>query len=103
MTQATLFDHIHETAFEAYHRDNPAVYEAFVRFTLQAIGAGRKHIGAKMIAERLRFESMVAGNDGFKINNSHISYYARMFERDYPGYHGVFEFRKSKADAVIGV
>ncbi len=100
--EQTLFD-LHESAFEAYHRDSPEVYEAFVKFTMEAIRAGRKHIGAKMIAERLRYESMVTGKDKFKINNNYPAYYARMFERDYPMHKGLFEFRKSKADEVVCV
>lgn len=98
-----LFDQATENAFRAYHANNPQIYEQFVVFTFQAINAGRKHLGAKMIAERMRFESLVSGDDGFKINNSYIAFYARMFERNYPQHKGLFEFRKSRADDLVGV
>lgn len=101
MTQANLFDNIHETAFEAYHRDNPPVYEAFVRFTMQAIRAGRKHVGSKDVVEKIRFESAVSEkNSEFKINNNFTPFLARKFMKDYPRYAGIFQLRASKADEV---
>jgi hypothetical protein len=102
MEQQTFqFDDKTESRFEAYVSENPQVYRMFCLFTKQLIRAGWNHLGAKMIAERVRFESYVKGNDGYKINNSFVSYFARRFERDHPQHQGIFEFRKSKADAEI--
>ena len=54
--------------FLARHDAAPAVFEAFARFARQALAAGRTRIGAKMIAERIRWESFVAGAGDYKIN-----------------------------------
>lgn len=97
------FDQKNAKSFLEYHAANPDVYRMFRQFALQLLNAGRKHIGAKMIAERIRFESQIKGDDGFKINNSYVAYFARMFERDFPRFEGVFEFRRSKADAEISI
>lgn len=99
MTQPSFFDI--ETKFKAYHSDNPQVYSAFCEFAMQLIRAGRKHIGSKMIMERIRFESAVRANDKFKCNNTFTPHYARLFEKEHPNYAGIFETRKSKADGEI--
>lgn len=102
MEQLGLFDKT-ESAFRVYHEQNPAVYRMFCVFTKQLLSAGRKHLGAKMIAERIRFETAIKGTDGYRINNSYVSFFARMFEKEHPEFGSVFEFRKSKADEEITV
>lgn len=96
--QPTLFE---ESRFQQYHKENPAVYEVFTKFTDEAIRAGRRKIGAKMIAERMRWEHTVSGNDGYKINNSYIAHYARLYENEHPEHRGLFQFRRAKADMEI--
>jgi hypothetical protein len=39
---------------------------------------------------------MVSGNDGFKVNNTYTSDYARLFEKDFPLYAGIFRKRLVK-------
>lgn len=88
--------------FEAYHERNPKVWELFKRFTLQAIRAGRQRIGAKMIAERIRWETFVGDRDGeFRINNNFPAYYARKFMSEFPEHEGIFQTRASRADQEI--
>ena len=71
--------------FVEYHRDNPHVYQAFCKYADEAIRAGRKHLGAGMIFERLRWYTMIeARGDGFKLNNNYRAFYARMWMRDHP-------------------
>lgn len=95
---AFRFDEQTESRFREYHAQNPEVYRMFCVFAGQLLAAGRRHLGAKMIAERIRFESHVRGHDGYKINNTFVAYYARKYERDHPQHTGIFEFRRARAD-----
>lgn len=91
-----------QSEFDQYHQRNPQVWQMFRRFTLEAIGAGRNRIGAKMIAERIRWETFVGDRSGdFRINNNFPAYYARKFMAEYPEHKGVFQTRASKADLEI--
>jgi hypothetical protein len=80
------------TAFKKYHSENPDIYRMFVKFSLQA-AERRKNFSAKAVFERIRWETMVSGNDQFKINNNYTAYYARMFEHNYPKHEGFFRKR----------
>lgn len=85
--------------FLQYHSDNPEVYRKFEEFTLQAIASGRKHFGAKAIAERLRWYTAIETRGSeFKIANEYISFYARLFEEEHPQYVNFFRKRRSVAD-----
>ncbi len=85
--------------FRDFDRANPKVWEMFVEFSLEAIRAGRKVLGAKMIAERIRWEVYVkTTTEDFKINNNHTAFYARKFMRTYPAHGEIFRTRKSEAD-----
>lgn len=79
-----------------YVAENPAVYQEFCRFAWEAVRAGRNRIGAKAIAERLRWEALIRGNDAFKINNSYVSFMARRFMKENPACAGLFKTRESK-------
>lgn len=80
--------------FWTYHRTNPHVYRQFCAYTWELIRAGRTRLGSQMIIERMRWESAVTGDDGFKINNNYAAYYARLFEAQYPQFKGYFTTRK---------
>lgn len=80
--------------FEAYDKENPEIWEAFVKFTLEAEAAGRKRVGAKMIYERIRWFTQIEAKTGFKLNNNYTAYYARKFQKVYPELKGIFETRK---------
>jgi len=84
--------------FLRFHIKYPSVYVFFERFALQLILAGRKKIGAKMIAERVRWECYTGSKDDreFKLNNNYIAYYARLFTENHPEYQSYFEFRPLK-------
>ena len=93
-----------ETRFQRYHTDNPHVYEAFKRFTLEAVRAGRTRLGARMVIERLRWESTVrAIGDHYKLNDTFTPYYARLFVRDFPEHINLFAMRNANADKEIAV
>lgn len=81
--------------FLEYHRNNPAIWKGFERFSLEVWARGRKHYGAKAIMERARYElDIEQGNSEFKINNNFVSYYARIMLAKYPELKGFFEFRR---------
>ena len=85
-----------ETRFAKYHKDNPHVFKHFCKFALRLIASGRDHYSAKGIAEIMRNESDVTGNDEYKINNSHTSFYARLFSSAYPEHKDFFRFKERK-------
>ena len=87
-------------AFAAYHQENPQVYEAFKTFTFELIHAGHtQRLGAKLIIERIRWQSLISGNDAFKVNNNYAPYYSRMFMEEFPQFMDIFATRSSGADA----
>lgn len=93
-----------DTAFAAYHAENPLIYETLLRFAREAQAAGRTRIGIKMLYERARWYSLVeARHDSFKLNNNYHASYSRLLTRDEPELAGLFELRKSKADATLPV
>ena len=82
---------------EQYHKDNPDIWKAFEKFTLEAVAAGKKHYSSKSIFERIRWETEVeAKHEIFKINNNFTPHYARIFEKKYPNLEGFFRKRKVK-------
>lgn len=84
-------------SFLDFHRDNPIVFDLFCQFTMVLIRRGFQHGGAKMVMERVRWESAFAGQDGhdqFKINNNHAAFYARAFMNCYPEHDGFFRLRR---------
>ena len=84
------------TPFEKYHLENPRIYERFEKIALSKIAAGYKHFGAKRIVEVIRFDTGIAGNDTFKINNNYTADLSRMFEQRNPKHIGFFEKRERK-------
>ena len=88
--------------FIIFHKANPDVYLLFERFTNEAIDAGVTKFGARLIYERIRWETLVAtkgagysiasGKD-FKLNDNFIAWYARLFIAKNRKHVGVFELR----------
>lgn len=72
---------------------HPDVYAYFKRFTLEAIRSGKK-VGAKAVAERIRWEAVINGHDGYKVNNSATASMARRFMNEYPEYGSYFNTRE---------
>lgn len=87
-----------EARFQVYHKANPGVFRLFVAFAEQAKQAGRRRIGAKAIAERIRWECAVQSkDDGFKLNNVYVSRYARLVGKERPDLADMFETRQLKS------
>lgn len=87
-------------AFRAFHEQNPKVLDLFCRFALEARQAGFKRYSIWAIANRVRWhvEIETRSSDGFKLNNNHLSFYARAVEKRYPTLKDFFVKRKAAAD-----
>lgn len=74
---------------------NPNIVGLFFRFADQAWDSGRRTLGAKLIVERIRWETMVESQgDDFKVNNNYTAYLARMYVRQKPDRSKLFRFRE---------
>lgn len=96
--QLSLFERAHQAAFEAWLRDNPRMWDLFVGFTQRVIAAGFRHYSADAICHRIRWHVDVEVIDpgGWKINNNHVAYLARRFEKFYPQHAGFFRLRERR-------
>ena len=84
--------------FLKWLKKHKPAWEMFEQFALEAVTSGRT-IGAKAIAERVRWEAEVVRKqegDDYKINNNWVAYLARAFLIKYPGFNGMFEMRNVK-------
>lgn len=79
--------------------NNMHVWIAFERETLRVIARGFKHYSARTIVHFLRHHSAVAENagEGWKINNNHSPYLARLYDLVHPTQVGLWEYRETKA------
>lgn len=82
--------------FETFIREHPDVFRLFRQFALQLLSAGHKHCGAKLIAERIRWEKLTSGPDaaGWKINNVFTSRLSRKLAQEDQRFKTFFRFRK---------
>ena len=94
--------------FEAFDRDNPQVWDLFVRYTDRAIAAGLSHYSSDAVLHRLRWHTNVdtrgAGEvDGkqLKINNNYSAYFARKYAARFPEHAGFFQIRNLSSDRLI--
>ena len=86
--------------FQAYHKRNPHIWAKFKELAFREIKKGRKRYGAKKIGEDMRADTKVRGDDGLKVNNSYISFYAHMFINCYPEHEGFFRLRQQKHEVA---
>ena len=84
--------------FQAYHEENPQVYQALRRFALEAVGKGHTRLSINLLFERVRWETTVEAKGAFKVNNTYRAHYARLLMDQEPALAGVFETRRSAAD-----
>ena len=78
--------------FNEYHQANPHLYEAFEKYAKIA-ASHRSHFAAITIINRIRWDTMLKGNDEYKINNNYAAYYGRLFEEKNPEHEGLFRKR----------
>jgi len=87
-----------EARFWSFHHENPRVYERLTKLARQAKRAGRDRIGVSMLWEVLRWEYAMktTAGDGFKLNNSYRSRYARLIMLQEKDLDGLFFVRELK-------
>lgn len=85
--------------FERFHLAHPEVYKVLVHLARTALAAGAKHLGMKMLWERLRWEYVVGEQNAadYKLNNNHTSRYARLIMENEPDLAGLFETRELRS------
>ena len=84
--------------FLHYHNANPQVFAAYTR-AARMVPRGKK-VGAKLLAERLRWESIIdlKSTGEFKIQNSFVSLYARLLMWRFPEFRGMFNLKHIAID-----
>ena len=83
-----------------FHKAHPEVYDLFIQFTFELINKNKKNYSVSAVWERIRWETDVNSTadvpNDYKLNNNYRTYYALMFDEDYPKYNGFFRHRKGK-------
>lgn len=87
-------------SFETFDANNPHIYKAFERYTLELIQSGHKNSSAWLVVNRMRWDSAIKTdtNLDYKIPNDFIGIYARRFHKDHPNHAGFFRVKKTKYD-----
>ena len=93
---------IEERARE-FFRLNGHVISAFVMLAREYLKkTGSKHVGAKMLWEKMRFEFAIHTKDdgsGYRLNNNYTAYLARLVAETHDDLKDVFEFRRLRSVA----
>ena len=94
-----------------YNRIPKPIREQFNQFALDVLKIQAKQVKAKTrdklflsaryIVWKIRMETTLTQDGGYKVNDHISPCLSRMFEKNYPQYKGVFEKRKSKYDLVV--
>lgn len=86
--------------FAEFHRVNPHVADALEVLAEQWLARHRK-VGMKALVERLRWESGIrTEGDLWRINNSHVAFYARLLIDRRPEWADCIETRRAQADGA---
>ena len=84
--------------FVTYFQENPEMWDMYQRFGLEAAKT-RKRFGIGMIAERIRWESMIHGTGEYKVQSNFRAFYARLLLWKYPlKFDGLFQFKRIPID-----
>lgn len=83
-----------EERFQNWAKENEEAVGMFFRFADQMWEAGRRPIGAKLIVERMRWETLLVtmGQD-YKLNNSFTRSLALLYVKAHPERSCLFRFR----------
>lgn len=83
--------------FWIYHKENPHIFDLYLRFARELRKSGRRHYGIGCITERIRWHVAVeTKGEDFKMGNNHRSCYARLLCIMYPEeFNGFFQLRTS--------
>lgn len=81
---------------EQWFAENPDAWAMFSSFCWQAAYTGRR-FGAKAVAERIRWETLLRTNTTFKWNNNYTAWAARKWATENPNYAHLLSFRGPSA------
>lgn len=92
-----------ERAFWQFHNANPLVYERLVMYARQWHKV-REHGSVNLLFERVRWDYVTDINttDGFRLNNNHRAFYARLIETQEADLQGFFRMRQQRLQASFG-
>lgn len=80
--------------FEAFHADNPQVYEWVKEYTQNKVDAGFKRWGFEAIWNDIRWNQQCqTSGKPFKLNNNYKAFYVRKLINEFPHLEGFFEQR----------
>jgi len=82
----------HYEAAWKWMRENPRAYALFHRFAMEMVETGQK-FGAKLIAERIRWECKLTKIGEFKWSNNHTKYVALRWADNNPSHAHLLTFR----------
>jgi len=82
----------------AWMDTNADAFEKFCRLAIHYSRGGVRRIGAKFIAEQLRWQIELENDfsEEFKINNNYVAELARAAAERYPELQDAFEFREAR-------
>lgn len=82
--------------FLNYHKDNPHIYDELKKLCFKAKQNGRHKAGIGMMWEVMRWQRFLATRDpeGYKLNNSYRSRYARLIMENEKELEHFFDVRK---------
>lgn len=82
--------------FEAFHRNNPQVYEILKMISFEWRDAGHQKCGIGMLWEVLRWRMGIQthGDEDYKLNNNFRSRYVRKLIEENPELKDFFELRE---------
>ena len=83
--------------FTQYHKDNPHIWDAFKKVSIEAKSKGFDRFSANGIFEIIRWNTTLETRDKYKVNNNYRPDYARKMMKDYPEFNGFFRVRTLKA------
>jgi hypothetical protein len=89
-----------EAAAREFLKKNPQVYPLFCHLVQKKIDEGHMRLGVSVIWEDLRWEGIkkTESDDGFKLNNDHRAYIARIWLSEHPEYPEFFELRRVRGE-----
>lgn len=96
---ASHIDHHFQPGFSAWLADNLHVWQLFEARAMQLAAAGRSRMGARMIAESMRWDTAVKElpEGKYKLNDHWTPDLARLFIRMHPQYSSLFQLRERRA------
>lgn len=85
-----------EQKFKIYHAENPHIWEAVKEYTYKYTFAGHTVLSINRVFEAIRWDTMVKGNDEYKMNNNYRAFYARMWNNLFAEFGAEFRIRTQK-------